>query len=410
MSVKVISGGVTAAKGYKCASTRVGIKPKGTNRDLTLIVSEVPAVCVGTFTRNIVKAAPVKWDMDIAYNVKKAQAVIVNTGIANAATGEQGLLSCKTEAEKVGAALGIPANTVLTASTGVIGPQIPVDKICGGVDELVSKLTDSVEEAHEAAKAIMTTDTQPKEIAVTFEAGGKTCTIGAMCKGSGMIHPNMGTMLGFIMSDVAIEHDIALKTIREVIDDTFNMVSVDGDTSTNDTVMLLANGLAGNEMITSEGEDLKEFKNALFTVAEFLAKNIAKDGEGATRLFTCHVTGAKDNETARILAKSVITSNLTKAAVFGMDANCGRLFCAMGYSGAEFDPDHTDIILSSKNGSIKLIADGMLPEFSEEEALSVLQPDEIVAECILHEGDGEATAWGCDLTYDYVKINADYRS
>ncbi|WP_173472766.1 bifunctional ornithine acetyltransferase/N-acetylglutamate synthase [Eubacterium ruminantium] len=410
MSVKVISGGVTAAKGYKCASTRVGIKPKGTNRDLTLIVSEVPAVCVGTFTRNIVKAAPVKWDMDIAYNVKKAQAVIVNTGIANAATGEQGLLSCKTEAEKVGAALGIPANTVLTASTGVIGPQIPVDKICGGVDELVSKLTDSVEEAHEAAKAIMTTDTQPKEIAVTFEAGGKTCTIGAMCKGSGMIHPNMGTMLGFIMSDVAIEHDIALKTIREVIDDTFNMVSVDGDTSTNDTVMLLANGLAGNEMITSEGEDLKEFKDALFTVAEFLAKNIAKDGEGATRLFTCHVTGAKDNETARILAKSVITSNLTKAAVFGMDANCGRLFCAMGYSGAEFDPDHTDIILSSKNGSIKLIADGMLPEFSEEEALSVLQPDEIVAECILHEGDGEATAWGCDLTYDYVKINADYRS
>ena len=410
MSVKVISGGVTAAKGYKCASTRVGIKPKGTNRDLTLIVSEVPAVCVGTFTRNIVKAAPVKWDMDIAYNVKKAQAVIVNTGIANAATGEQGLLSCKTEAEKVGAALGIPANTVLTASTGVIGPQIPVDKICGGVDELVSKLTDSVEEAHEAAKAIMTTDTQPKEIAVTFEAGGKTCTIGAMCKGSGMIHPNMGTMLGFIMSDVAIEHDIALKTIREVIDDTFNMVSVDGDTSTNDTVMLLANGLAGNEMITSEGEDLKEFKDALFTVAEFLAKNIAKDGEGATRLFRCHVTGAKDNETARILAKSVITSNLTKAAVFGMDANCGRLFCAMGYSGAEFDPDHTDIILSSKNGSIKLIADGMLPEFSEEEALSVLQPDEIVAECILHEGDGEATAWGCDLTYDYVKINADYRS
>ena len=410
MSVKVISGGVTAAKGYKCASTRVGIKPKGTNRDLTLIVSEVPAVCVGTFTRNIVKAAPVKWDMDIAYNVKKAQAVIVNTGIANAATGEQGLLSCKTEAEKVGAALGIPANTVLTASTGVIGPQIPVDKICGGVDELVSKLTDSVEEAHEAAKAIMTTDTQPKEIAVTFEAGGKTCTIGAMCKGSGMIHPNMGTMLGFIMSDVAIEHDIALKTIREVIDDTFNMVSVDGDTSTNDTVMLLANGLAGNEMITSEGEDLKEFKDALFTVAEFLAKNIAKDGEGATRLFTCHVTGAKDNETARILAKSVITSNLTKAAVFGMDANCGRLFCAMGYSGAEFDPDHTDIILSSKNGSIKLIADGMLPDFSEEEALSVLQPDEIVAECILHEGDGEATAWGCDLTYDYVKINADYRS
>ncbi len=410
MSVKVISGGVTAAKGYKVASTRVGIKPKGTNRDLTLIASEVPAVCVGTFTRNLVKAAPVIWDMKIAYEVKKAQAVIVNTGIANAATGEKGLESCRVEAEKVGEALGISPETVLTASTGVIGPQIPVDKICGGVDELVSKLSDSEEEAHEAAKAIMTTDTQPKEIAVSFEIGGKECRIGAMCKGSGMIHPNMGTMLGFMMSDVAIEHDIALKTLREVIDDTFNMVSVDGDTSTNDTVMFLANGLAENSVITAEGDDLDAFKEALYTVAEFLAKNIAKDGEGATRLFTCNVKGAKDDETARILAKSVITSNLTKAAIFGMDANCGRLFCAMGYSGAEFDPYHTDIIMSSKNGSIKLVENGMLIEFSEEEALSVLQPDEITADCILQEGDGKATAWGCDLTYDYVKINADYRS
>ena len=410
MSVNVISGGVTAAKGYKVASTRVGIKPKGTNRDLTLIASEVPAVCVGTFTRNLVKAAPVIWDMKIAYEVKKAQAVIVNTGIANAATGEKGLESCRVEAEKVGEALGISPETVLTASTGVIGPQIPVDKICGGVDELVSKLSDSEEEAHEAAKAIMTTDTQPKEIAVSFEIGGKECRIGAMCKGSGMIHPNMGTMLGFMMSDVAIEHDIALKTLREVIDDTFNMVSVDGDTSTNDTVMFLANGLAENAVITAEGADLDAFKEALYTVAEFLAKNIAKDGEGATRLFTCNVKGAKDDETARILAKSVITSNLTKAAIFGMDANCGRLFCAMGYSGAEFDPYHTDIIMSSKNGSIKLVENGMLIEFSEEEALSVLQPDEITADCILQEGDGKATAWGCDLTYDYVKINADYRS
>ncbi|MBQ6231453.1 MAG: bifunctional ornithine acetyltransferase/N-acetylglutamate synthase [Eubacterium sp.] len=410
MSVKVISGGVTAAKGYKVASTRVGIKPKGTNRDVTLIVSDIPAICVGTFTRNLVKAAPVVWDMKIAYDVKTAQAVIINTGIANAATGEQGLESCRIEAEKVGQVLSIPAETVLTASTGVIGPQIPVDKICGGVEELVSKLTNSEEEAHEAAKAIMTTDTQPKEIAVSFEIGGKECKIGAMCKGSGMIHPNMGTMLGFMMSDVKIEHDLALKTLREVIEDTFNMVSVDGDTSTNDTVMFLGNGLAENPEITGKGEDLDTFKEALYTVAEFLAKNIAKDGEGATRLFTCHVTGAKDEETARILAKSVITSNLTKAAVFGMDANAGRIFCAMGYSGAEFDPNNTDIILSSKNGSIKLIDKGTLPVFSEEEALSVLQPDEITAECILHEGDGEATAWGCDLTYDYVKINADYRS
>ncbi len=353
--IKVIDGGVNAAKGYTVASVRAGIKASSTKKDMALIKSEVPAVAVGTFTKNLVKAAPVQWDSNIVYNVKKAQAVIVNTGIANAATGAEGLKNCETEAAKV--------------------------------SELL-----------------------PKEIAVEFEAGGKTCTIGAMCKGSGMIHPNMGTMLGYIMTDTAVDYDIALKTLREVIDVTFNMVSVDGDTSTNDTVLLLANGLAENEVIADEGKDLETFKAALTAVCEFLAKNIAKDGEGATRLFTAHVTGAPDYETAKVLAKSIITSNLSKAAIFGTDANCGRIFCAMGYSGAEFDPMKTDITMSSKNGSIKLIENGMFLTFSEEEALNILQPDEITAECDIKSGDFEATAWGCDLTYDYVKINADYRS
>ena len=408
--VKVIDGGVNAAKGYTVASVRAGLKASSTKKDMALIKSEVPAVAVGTFTKNLVKAAPVKWDSNIVYNVKKAQAVIVNTAVANAATGEEGLANCKKEADKVGELLGIPSDYVLVGSTGVIGPQLPIDTILKGAEMMAPLLSADRTEAHEAAVAIMTTDTQPKEIAVEFEAGGKTCTIGAMCKGSGMIHPNMGTMLGYIMTDAAIDYDIALKTLREVIEVTFNMVSVDGDTSTNDTVLLLANGLAENNVITGEGKDLESFKEALMVICEFLAKNIAKDGEGATRLFTAHVVGAPDYETAKVLAKSVITSNLTKAAIFGKDANCGRLFCAMGYSGADFDPDKTDITITSKNGTIKFVENGSFLDFSEEEALNVLEPDEITAICDIKAGDFEATAWGCDLTYDYVKINAEYRS
>ena len=255
----------------------------------------------------------------------------------------------------------------------------------------------------------MTTDTMPKEIAVEFEAGGKTCHIGAICKGSGMIHPNMGTMLGFMLSDVAIDQKLLQKLLRDVVELTFNMVSVDGDTSTNDTVVFLANGAAGNDIIM-EDSDYDEFLEALTTVSTFLAKNIAKDGEGATRLFTAKVVGAPDYETAKTLAKSIITSNLSKAAIYGRDANCGRIFCAMGYSGADFDPDKVDITMMSEAGSIKLIEQGTLPAFSEEEALKVLTPDEITALCDLHAGTFEAEAWGCDLTHEYVTINADYRS
>ena len=409
--MNIINGGVTAAKGYKCASMRVGIKSTGDNRDLMLLTSEVPATCVGTFTRNKVKAAPVKWDMKVVNDTKLAQAVVVNTGIANAATGEKGLENCKLTAAAVNEATGIASEYVICGSTGVIGPQLPIEKIVAGVKELSGKLSDSVKEAEEAAKAIMTTDTHKKDIAVEFTISGKQCRIGAMCKGSGMIHPNMGTMLGYMMSDIKIDYELALETLRAVIDKTFNMVSVDGDTSTNDTVIFMANGLAQNDEINDKNsEDYAVFYEALYTVAEFLAKNIAEDGEGATRLFTAHVTGATDYETARILAKSIITSNLTKAAIFGKDANCGRIFCAMGYSGAEFDPEKVDITMVSEAGAIKLIDKGMLPEFSEEEALRILEPKEITTECELHMGDAEATAWGCDLTYDYVKINADYRS
>ena len=435
--IKKTEGGILAAKGYQVASMCIGIKEGNPKRDLTLIKSEVPAVVAGTFTRNIVKAAPVKWDMEVVGR-GLASAVVVNTGIANAATGQEGYENCKKEAEVAAEALGIKSDEVLIGSTGVIGPQLPMDKIENGIRALSKNLTGAEDgwetagaAAHEAAKAIMTTDTMPKEIAVSFELFGSVVTIGAMCKGSGMIHPNMGTMLGYLLSDLAIDRDLAQRLLRAVVERTFNMVSVDGDTSTNDTVLWLNNGLSGVTAVTAEElgirlEDIDEsgdtdisrlgnesyavLYDALYTVCLYLAKNIAKDGEGATRLFTAKVVGAPDYVTAKTLAKSIITSNLTKAAVYGRDANCGRIFCAMGYSGAAFDPDLVDITMESRAGSIKMIEQGKLPVFSEEEALAVLTPDEITAICDLHAGSFTAEAWGCDLTHEYVTINADYRS
>lgn len=455
--VKKVEGGILAAKGYRVASKRVGIKPTGDNRDLTLIKSDVPATVVGTFTRNIVKAAPVQWDLQvIATGV--ASAIVVNTGIANAATGKQGYKNCEREAEVAGKFLEVDKHQVLTMSTGVIGPQLPMKKIEEGIRDLSRELigvpysgtavlrqyfdgnkANAFMEASEAAKAIMTTDTVPKEVAVEFEVSGKTVAMGAMCKGSGMIHPNMGTMLGFVLSDLCIDRTLAQRILRAVVERTFNMVSVDGDTSTNDTLVWLSNGLAGNEIITADSlgisiadidetgdtdirevakkheeetgnSDFREIVEALYTVCEYLAKLMASDGEGATRLFTAKVIGAPDYKTAKTLAKSVITSSLSKAAIYGRDANCGRIFCAMGYSGAKFDPTKVDITMESDEGSIKLIENGVLPEFSEEEALKVLSPSEITAICDLHDGYCEAVAWGCDLTHEYVTINADYRS
>ena len=407
--MKEITGGVTAAKGFQAASTAAGIKYKD-RKDMAMIYSEVPCKAAGTFTTNIVKAAPVKWDHNVVYNSKAAQAVVINAGIANACTGEEGMGYCKQTAEKVEKVLGIAADEVLVASTGVIGMQLPIDRICNGIDAMVPQLKGDTESGTEASKAIMTTDTKNKEVAVTIELGGKTVTIGGMCKGSGMIHPNMCTMLSFVATDANISKEMLQKALSEVVPDTYNMVSVDGDTSTNDTVLLLANGLAGNPEITEENEDYKIFKEALFEVNKTQAMHIAGDGEGATALFEVTIQGAESKEQAVTLAKSVITSSLTKAAIFGHDANWGRILCAMGYSGAKFDPENVDLYFESAAGKLQIITKGVAVDYSEEEATKILSEPKVTATADIHMGEATATAWGCDLTYDYVKINADYRS
>ena len=407
--MKIIDGGVTAAKGFKAASTAAEIKYKG-RTDMAMVFSEVPCVAAGTFTTNVVKAAPVRWDQDIVYNHQGARAVICNSGIANACTGEEGFVYCRETAKAASESLGIPEDSVLVASTGVIGMQLPIDRIANGVKAMAPKLEGSREAGLEAAKAIMTTDTEKKEAAVEIEIGGKTVTVGGMCKGSGMIHPNMCTMLGFITSDVDISKELLQEALSEDIKDTYNMVSVDGDTSTNDTVLLLANGQAGNPKITEKNADYEEFKKALNYVNTTLAKKIAGDGEGATALFEVKVIGAATKAEAVTLSKSVVTSSLTKAAIYGHDANWGRILCALGYSGVQFDPEKVDLYFESKAGKIKIIENGVSTGYSEEEATKILSEDAVTAIADMKMGDASATAWGCDLTYDYVKINADNRS
>ena len=407
--MKIIDGGVTAAKGFKAASTAAEIKYKG-RTDMAMVFSEVPCVAAGTFTTNVVKAAPVRWDQDIVYNHQGARAVICNSGIANACTGEEGFVYCRETAKAASESLGIPEDSVLVASTGVIGMQLPIDRIANGVKAMAPKLEGSREAGLEAAKAIMTTDTEKKEAAVEIEIGGKTVTVGGMCKGSGMIHPNMCTMLGFITSDVDISKELLQEALSEDIKDTYNMVSVDGDTSTNDTVLLLANGQAGNPKIIEKNADYEEFKKALNYVNTTLAKKIAGDGEGATALFEVKVIGAATKAEAVTLSKSVVTSSLTKAAIYGHDANWGRILCALGYSGVQFDPEKVDLYFESKAGKIKIIENGVSTGYSEEEATKILSEDAVTAIADMKMGDASATAWGCDLTYDYVKINADYRS
>lgn len=404
-----IKGGVTAAKGFKAAATAAGIKY--TDRtDMAMIYSIVPCQAAGTFTTNIVKAAPVKWDQKIVKESRAAQAVIVNAGIANACTGEEGMAYCSQTAKKAAELLNVSEDAVLVASTGVIGKQLPVDKICAGITAMAPQLTDTYEAGHAAALAIMTTDTHEKEVAVTFEAGTKTVTIGGMCKGSGMIHPNMCTMLSFITTDAAISKELLQEALSEDIKDTYNMISVDGDTSTNDTVLLLANGEAKNPKITEKNADYEAFVKALNYVNTTLAKQMAGDGEGATALFEVKVIGAESKEQAKVLSKSVITSSLTKAAIYGHDANWGRILCAMGYSGAVFDPEKVDLYFESKAGKMQIIKDGVALDYSEEEATKILSEPEVTAVADVKMGDATATAWGCDLTYDYIKINADYRS
>lgn len=409
MAITKINGGVTAPKGFLASGLNAGIKNQ-TKKDMAMVFSSTPCAAAGVFTTNLVKAAPVKWDKEIVTTSPYVQAVVVNSGIANACTGAEGLGYCADTAAEAAAALNIPKTAVLVASTGVIGKQLPIDKIKSGVTALSKVLGSSREDAKLAAEAIMTTDTKSKEVACTFELGGKQVTIAGMCKGSGMIHPNMCTMLCFVTTDAAISHELLQKALSEDVVDTFNMISVDGDTSTNDTVLVMANGQAENTPITKEGKDYKTFCEALHFIMLELSKKIAGDGEGCTCLFEATVIGAKDKNQARTIAKSVVCSSLTKAAVFGHDANWGRILCAMGYSGAQFDPEVVDIWLESKAGTIKIVENGIATDYSEETATKILSEEEVIAKMDIKEGNETATAFGCDLTYEYVKINGDYRS
>ncbi len=407
--MKQVQGGVTAAKGFEAASTAAGIKYTG-RTDMALIYSQVPCAAAGTFTTNVVKAAPVKWDQQIIAGGEKAQAVVVNSGIANACTGEEGFGYCKDTAEAAAKALGISPAGVFIGSTGVIGKQLPMDKLTAGIHVLAEKKSTSLESGTEAAKAIMTTDTCEKELAVEIEIGGKTVTLGGMAKGSGMIHPNMCTMLAFITTDAVISKETLQKALREDVGDTYNMISVDGDTSTNDTVLLLANGLAGNPEIMPGSEDYEKFAETLHTINEYLAKKIAGDGEGATALFEAKAVNCQDKEQAKILAKSIVCSNLTKAAIAGHDANWGRILCAMGYSGAQFDPEKVDLFFESAAGKIQIIENGTACLYSEDEATKILSESSVTAIADVKMGEVSAAAWGCDLTHGYIDINADYRS
>ena len=377
---------------------------------MAMVYSKVPCVVAGTFTTNVVKAAPVKWDQQVVASGAGVQVVIVNSGIANACTGAEGFGYCEDTAKAAAEMLGISKDGVLLGSTGVIGKQMPMDKLIAGVEVLAGKKNDSIESGNEAAKAIMTTDTCEKELAIEIEAGGKTVTIGGMAKGSGMIHPNMCTMLAFITTDAVISKETLQKALSEDVQNTYNMISVDGDTSTNDTVLLLANGLAENEEIIYGSEDYNKFVEALHEINEYLAKKIAGDGEGATALFEVKAVGCASEEQAKTLAKAIVCSNLTKTAIAGHDANWGRILCAMGYSGAQFDPEKVDLFFESKAGKIQIVENGTAIDYSEAEATKILSESEVTAIADVKMGEKTATAWGCDLTHGYIEINADYRS
>ena len=407
--MKTTEGGVTKAKGFKAASCEANIKYQGRS-DMAMVFSEMPCVCAGTFTSNVVKAACVQWDKQIVESNRPMHGVIVNSGIANACTGEEGFRACIETAKAAEEMLKVPYDTIAVASTGVIGMQLPVEKLVNGVRMMSRDLSGSTEAGSAASKAIMTTDTVNKETAVEFEIGGRTGTLGGMSKGSGMIHPNMCTMLGFLTTDLAIEKSLLSEALKEVVEDTFNMISVDGDTSTNDTLLIMANGLAGNPVIKEKTEDYLTFKNALFEVCRYLARRMAADGEGATKLFTAHVLGASDKKKAAVLARSIIRSSLSKAASYGCDANFGRFLCAMGYSGETFDQTTVELYFESAAGELKVFDHGAPLSFDEDYATKLMSEKEVIVRVHMNEGDGEATAWGCDLTYDYVKINADYRS
>ena len=407
--MKKIQGGVTAARGFEAAGTQAAIKYQN-RKDMALIYSQAPCVLAGTFTSNVVKAAPVLWDKKIVEEAPFGQAVIVNAGIANACTGKEGYEYCQRTARRAGDVLGIPEDAVLVASTGVIGMQLPIEKIEAGVESLAGEKAATLEAGTQAAQAIMTTDTISKQAAAEIEVGGVTVRVGGMSKGSGMIHPNMCTMLGFVTTDAVISRELLSRTLKEDVKDTFNMISVDGDTSTNDTLLVMANGMAGNEEIKEGTPEYEEFKAALHYVNATLARMMAGDGEGAQALLEVTVSGAASKEDARTLSRSVVSSSLVKAAVYGHDANWGRILCALGYSEVSFDPERVDVSFVSNAGEVQVCRDGMAADYSEEKAGKILAESEVTVLVDMHAGSESATAWGCDLTYDYVKINADYRS
>ncbi len=407
--IKILSGGVTAPLGFEAAGIEAGVKYQN-RKDMAIIYSQVPCAAAGTFTSNVVKAAPVRWDRRVIDESPFVQAVIVNTGIANAGTGKDGMDCARDTAAFAAGLLGLPTNAVLVGSTGVIGPQLPMDKIKAGIGKLVLAKAHTPENGTDAAKAIMTTDTVHKECAVSVEIGGKTVTIGAISKGSGMIHPNMCTMLSFVATDAVISKETLTALVKADVVDTYNMISVDGDTSTNDSFIVLANGMAGNPEILPGTPECEAFREALHYVNETQAKRLAGDGEGATALVECVVKNADTKANARILARSVISSSLTKAAVFGRDANWGRILCALGYSGAQFDPEKLDLFYEGGGKSILIYRDGLGTDFSEEDATAILSLPEVRIIADMKAGTETATAWGCDLTYEYVKINGEYRS
>ena len=413
--IRKISGGVTAANGFSAACCAAGIKYRN-RTDMAMLYSNSPCSVAGVFTSNRVKAAPVLWDMEIVRNGNPAQAVVVNAGIANAATGKIGLDLCRQTAEYTGRILGIPAGSVLIGSTGVIGLNIPLEKISAGISAMAGTMSCTQEAGTAASKAIMTTDTINKEFAVEFDLpaengkGTVTVHLGGMCKGSGMIHPNMCTMLAYLTTDCAIPRVLLQKALSAVVQDTFNMITVDGDTSTNDTLLILANGLAGNRCVSEADESYAVFCEALMHVCRKLAIMMAGDGEGATHLIEMHVFNADTRENAKTLARSVVGSSLVKAMVFGRDANCGRILCALGYAGPDFDPALIELYLNGRDETVCFYRDGCVHDFDEEKAAAILAEKDVRFSCDMKAGSEEAYAWGCDLTYDYVKINGDYRS
>lgn len=406
--MKITKDGITAPKGFLAAGDHVGIKK--VKKDLAIIYSKKPAICSAVFTKNVVKAAPLQLALKVLSENRYISAIAVNSGNANACTGEQGYKDAVTTSKTLADCLGLKENEVLVSSTGVIGQLLDIEKLTEGVKTVSKKISDSKESANDCAEAIMTTDTFTKQITTEIEINGKSVKISGIAKGSGMIHPNMATMLGFLTTDAAITPEMLDKAFKSCIDDSFNMITVDGETSTNDTCLILANGCAENDLIDKEDENFEKFKKAVDYTVKFLAKQIVLDGEGATKFLEVKISGAKTKDDAKVLCKAILNSQLVKTAFFGKDANWGRILSAMGASGVDFDPEKVKISFKNEIGSIDLFENGKPYNFDEDFALKILEEREIKVDVILQEGNSEITGWGCDLSYEYVKINAEYRT